>query len=183
MLPFIFLDRDGTLVEDTGYLRDPSTVDLLPLVVQGLREMRRKGYRLFVVSNQSGVGRGIITDEQFTAVHNRILECLNRESLELDGFAYCLHRPNDNCGCRKPKSGLVPKMWNGNPIDFSNSFVVGDRLADIDLGLALGCQSCLVLTGVGRTTRDALLQSPPPFRWRAFENLDEFSKDIPMLKT
>ncbi|MBI1861659.1 MAG: HAD-IIIA family hydrolase [Deltaproteobacteria bacterium] len=179
MKPFLFLDRDGTIVEDTGYLREASVVDLLPNAAEGLREIRAKGYQLFMVSNQSGVGRGIITDVQFREVHNRVVDCLKREGIELDGFGYCLHKPDDDCHCRKPRTGLVPKEWQGEKIDYAQCLVVGDRRADVDLACSLGATPWLVLTGVGRTTHDSLLQDPQGRTWSVCDHLADLAKKIP----
>lgn len=176
--PVIILDRDGTLIEDTGYLRDPQPVELLPFVVEGLKEMRRKGYLLFLVSNQSGVGRGLISDAEFTAVHEKVIGLLEGEGIALDGYGYCFHKPEDECDCRKPRPGLVPKTLANAPLDLARSFVVGDRTADVALGHAVGAQPILILTGVGRQTLEKLPADPP---WRVAENLLDVANSIPSL--
>ncbi len=177
--PVIFLDRDGTLIEDTGYLKDPEPVLLLPRVAEGLAEFKRKGYLLFVVSNQSGVGRGLITDAQFTAVHSRVVSLLGGIGIELDGFAYCFHRPEDGCACRKPGVGLIPKELYGTPLDLTKSIVVGDRRVDLELGHALGANAFLVLSGTGIKTQDALSRDPTPAPWRKGTDLLEIAKLVP----
>lgn len=148
----VFLDRDGTLIEDAHYPKDPAQVRWIPGAADALREIRRKGYLLFVVSNQSGVGRGLISEEQFLAVHERFCELLREAGVEVAEFGYCLHHPDDPCRCRKPETGLVPKTHGGEPIDFSRSWVVGDRPSDMELGARLGARTVLVRTGKGSET-------------------------------
>ncbi len=149
----VILDRDGTIIEDRHYLKDPHGVELIPNAVEGLKRMREKGFLLFVLSNQSGVGRGLITSDQFWAVHKRVCEVLQAEKVEIDEFAFCFHRPEDECGCRKPKTDLVRKEWKGQAIDWKNSYVVGDSPCDIELADALGGKGLLVLSGKGGKTR------------------------------
>ena len=102
----VILDRDGTIIEDTHYIKDPSDVRLLPEAVPGLRRLNELGCPLYVLSNQSGVGRGIITTAQFWAVHQRVCALLQAEKVEIVEFLYCFHKPEDACPCRKPAAGL-----------------------------------------------------------------------------
>ena len=179
--PAIFLDRDGTLVEDTGYLRDPSTVELFSFVIEGLVELRRKGYLLYLVSNQSGVGRGIISTSEFESVHRRIVELLRGGGVELDGYGYCLHTPDAECGCRKPRPGLVPQFIYEDRVDLLKSFVIGDRRADVELAHAIGARPFLVMTREGVKTRRELQRSAFKGVWEAGDNLFEIAKKIPAL--
>ncbi len=105
--PAVFLDRDGTLVEDVGYPRDPQQLRPLPGAVRALAELRRHGFALVVVSNQSGVGRGILTREQAGRVHQRLVEILAEQGVALDGAYYCYHAPDEGCACRKPSPHLL----------------------------------------------------------------------------
>lgn len=148
----IFLDRDGTIIEDAHYVRETKDVVLLPNTGAGLRLMREKGYKLFVVSNQSGVGRGIISDDQFSAVHKKVGDLLKAEGIEIDEYEYCFHRPEDECSCRKPKTGLIPKSFQGEEIDRKASYVIGDSPCDVELGQNAGMMGVLVLTGKGQAT-------------------------------
>jgi histidinol-phosphate phosphatase family protein len=147
----VLLDRDGTIIEDADYPRDPNLVAWAPNALEGLSLMVKKGYRLFVVSNQSGVGRGIIKHEEFDAVHARFARLLVEAKIPIAGFGYCLHAPKENCACRKPKPGLVPQG-----IDPNSSFVVGDKVSDLELADAIGATGYLVLTGKGKASRDEL---------------------------
>src|SRR4051794_3177637 len=105
--PAVFLDRDGTLIEDTGYPRDPDRIRLLPGAAEALRRLEGLGLLLVLVSNQSGLGRGLITQAEAEAVHARLLECLRAEGARLHAAYYCPHAPQQGCPCRKPSPGLL----------------------------------------------------------------------------
>lgn len=144
MAAAVFLDRDGTIIEDAHYPRDPAVVKLLPNAVAGMKRMREKGYYLFVVSNQSGVGRGIISMPEFKAVHKRVCELLQAEAVEIAEFGYCFHTPEEGCGCRKPQTGLLPREYQGYPLDWTKSFTIGDKTSDAELGRKMGGTGCLL---------------------------------------
>ena len=142
--PTVFLDRDGTLIEDVGYPRDPETVRLLEGAVEALAALRRAGYALVVVSNQSGIGRGIVTQEQAEAVHERFVQELRAHGVELDDARYCPHRPEDACACRKPAAGLLLDSARELGLDLARSFMVGDKPDDVEAGRAAGCRTVLL---------------------------------------
>jgi histidinol-phosphate phosphatase family protein len=175
--PAIFLDRDGTIIEDTDYIRETEKVSLISGAVNGLQRLREKGYLLFVVSNQSGVGRGKIRDEEFLAVHQRVCELLQKAGVDIAEFAYCFHTPEEQCQCRKPRSGLVPRKYQGMALDLSKSFTVGDKESDLLLGDNLGAQAALVLTGKGRQTQAQLAAEGRAYP--VYANLQEFAEKIP----
>lgn len=177
--PAVFLDRDGTIIEDRHYMNDPAQVELLPGAAEALRAMAEKGYLLFVVSNQSGVSRGIINDEQFLAVHNRFSELLQAEGCPIAEFAYCFHHPDDRCSCRKPQPGLVARKHEGKDIDWLNSFVVGDKSCDVELAAAIGGNGYLVLTGKGTATWKELQKSSPVLGYRVVPDLTAVARDLP----
>ena len=176
--PAVFLDRDGTIIEDTHYPRDPAEVRLLDGAIAGLKALQEKGYLLFIISNQSGLGRGIISDEQFEKVHERVCELLKGNQIEIREFAYCFHRPDDQCRCRKPNTALVRKAFEGDSIDWKNSYVVGDKLGDLQLGKNIGAQGILVLTGKGSATLEDL---PPEHSYRVYPNLKLASEGLPLV--
>lgn len=173
----IFLDRDGTLIMDENYIREPEKVRLLETVPEALKLLRAQGYALITVSNQSGVGRGIIQDFEFEAVHNRFEELLLQQDLQMDQYLYCFHTPTDNCNCRKPRPGLLPKELNGQEIRYKDSFTIGDSECDLLLADAVGSQGILVLTGKGRDTKTGL-NSESQARYPSFETLLEAAKFI-----
>ena len=177
----VFLDRDGTIIEDTHYPRDPSLVSLITNAAQGLRLIHEKGYLIFVVSNQSGVGRGIIRDCEFKAVHEKVCELLKAEKIEVAEFAYCFHHPNDDCACRKPRTGLIPTQFQGEPIAFSQSYVVGDKPCDLQLGDNLGGKSCLVLSGKGKATLAELSASHAALSYSTYQDLLQLAISLPEL--
>lgn len=152
-VPAILLDRDGTLIEDTHYPRDPSKIRWLDGVPEALHLFQSKGYRLFVVSNQSGVGRGVISFDQFQAVHNRFNELVQDAGVFIDEFHYCFDHPKCESLFRKPATGMIPRQWKGHAIDWTRSVAIGDRMSDLALGMAMGIPvSFLVRTGLGAKT-------------------------------
>ncbi len=148
----VVLDRDGTIIEDRHYINKASDVVFYPGSEEALKQIREKGYAIFLVSNQSGVGRGLISQPDFHKVHERFVGHLKEHSFRFDEIAYCFHTPEENCPCRKPKVGLAPKEVQGLKVDWKSSFVVGDHVPDMGLAEALGANACLVRTGKGEAT-------------------------------
>jgi histidinol-phosphate phosphatase family protein len=142
--PAVFLDRDGTLIEDQGYPRCPALVRLLPGVAEALRLLRRHGFLLVVVSNQSGVGRGLITVEQAQSVHQEVVRQLAQSQVALDASYYCFHAPWSQCPCRKPSPGLILRAAEDLRVDLRRSFMVGDRASDVEAGRRAGCGTVLL---------------------------------------
>ena len=154
----VFLDRDGTLNEDPGYLRDPSQLRLFPGAGLGLAELKRAGFLLVVVSNQSGVGRGLFTLDVLQGIHFRLGQLLSRDGATIDHYELCVHHPDDECDCRKPKPALLIRSAEKLAIDPARSYMVGDKLTDLGAGQAAGCKaSILVRTGEG-TAAERLLK-------------------------
>lgn len=152
----VFLDRDGTLNVEVDYLANPDALELLPGVGAALRRLAGEGYLLCVVTNQSGVARGIFDEEGLHRVHERLAELLAAEGVRLDSIGYCPHHPDVGvppyrrvCRCRKPSPGLIEDAALRFGIDLARSFTVGDSLRDLDAGLALGVRGVLVRTGKG----------------------------------
>ena len=140
----IFLDRDGTVVEDTGYLSRPEEVRVLPGAAEALRALRGEGYLLVLVSNQSGIGRGLITPEQAEAVHERVVAELERAGVTIDASYYCPHAPDEGCRCRKPAPGLILDAAEALEVDRAKSFMVGNSPSDVAAGKAAGCRTIAV---------------------------------------
>jgi len=151
----VLLDRDGTIIDDPGYLDDPENLRLLPGAVEGMRRLSAAGLRLVVITNQSGIGRGVLTERQVASVHQRLREELTRSGVSLAGVYHCPHRPEDGCGCRKPARGLVDRAAADLSFSPSETVVVGDKASDIGLAHALGVPGILVMTGAGTSTREA----------------------------
>ena len=163
----VFLDRDGTINIDSGYVTTPSQVELIPGAASALGTMARAGFHLVVVSNQSAVGRGMATAADVDATNKQLLSMLGSEDPDAppELILYCPHRPDDSCRCRKPDTGLVDNAgWNFDP---ERSWVFGDKLSDIRFGLNLGlplAQCVLVLTGEGHKSRQAAQSELPGLR-------------------
>lgn len=135
----LLLDRDGTIIRDVGYPRDPAKVELLPGVAAGLREARALGYELAIVSNQSGVGRGLIRPDEARDVQARVEQLFAEEGVTFAGAWFCFHAPTEACSCRKPAPGLLLEAARVLGLDLSRSVMIGDKASDVDAGLAVGC--------------------------------------------
>ena len=146
---FVVLDRDGTIIFERHYLSDPSEVELLPDAAVGLRYMRELGLGLIVITNQSAIGRGIINKAQLDLIHKRFYELLEKEGVFLDGIYFCPHLPEEACGCRKPAPALLRSAAQELNFDPSQSFIIGDKVCDIELGRRVGAKAILVRTGYG----------------------------------
>ena len=153
----VFLDRDGTINEDPGYLSHPDQLKLLPGVPEALAELKRAGFELIVVSNQSGVGRGLIGPDMLDKIHARLDEFLRPSSASIDHFELCVHRPEEACACRKPRPKLLIDGARARGVDLSSSYMVGDKSSDLGAGLDAGVRaSILVRTGEGKATESKL---------------------------
>jgi histidinol-phosphate phosphatase family protein len=135
----LFLDRDGTIIEDVEYPRDPDLVRLLPGAADALGRLAREGWKLIVIGNQSGVGRGMIAPDEMRGVQKRFEELMQANGAPIDAAYFCLHAPEDNCPCRKPSPALVQQAAREHSIDLAESFMIGDREADIQCGRNAGC--------------------------------------------
>jgi D-glycero-D-manno-heptose 1,7-bisphosphate phosphatase len=137
----VFLDRDGTLIEDVGYLSDPDAVEFVDGAIEGLRALRDQGFALVLVSNQSGIARGLISKEQAEAVHERFAAALTAAGIALDATCYCPHGPDEGCACRKPLPGLIRDAAAALDLDLERSFMVGDNDVDVEAGRRAGCKT------------------------------------------
>lgn len=151
--PAVFLDRDHTLIEDPGYINDSSQVILLPGVGQAISRLRAAGYLAVVVTNQSGLARGRITESQLSAVHARLMELLSAEGTALDAIYHCPYLPGNEAvvekyrrdsDLRKPRPGMLLAAAKDLKIDLSQSWMIGDSTRDIQAGRAAGCRSILI---------------------------------------
>ncbi len=150
MKRWIILDRDGTLIKDKHYLRAPDGAELAEGAAEGLKSLASRGYRFVVLTNQSGIGRGYFTEDEMRAVHRRVDEMLAREGVRIEGWFHCPHRPEENCSCRKPATGLADEACRA--LGFSRgdiACVIGDKKSDADLAHALGVPSVLISPNPG----------------------------------
>ena len=152
----VFLDRDGTVIEEVGYLDSPERVALFPWTIDAIRSLNRAGLRVVIVTNQSGVARGYFTEATVEQVHRRVSELLAVGGASVDAYYYCPHHPSGSvaeytrvCDCRKPAPGLVDRAVQDLGVDPRQSVVVGDRWLDIAMAQQVGARGVLVRTGYG----------------------------------
>ena len=155
--PAVFIDRDGTISEEVGYVNHPSRFRLFPYSSEAIKRLNEGNWLAILVTNQAGVARGYFSEEIITEVHNRLNKDLALENAHLDAIYYCAHHPSVgeapyriDCDCRKPKAGLIKRAAADFEIDLGNSWMVGDRYSDIELAHNAGLQSAFVLSGYGR---------------------------------
>jgi D-glycero-D-manno-heptose 1,7-bisphosphate phosphatase len=161
--PAIFLDRDGTIIVEKDFLGDPAGIELLPRAVDALKILKKHGYLVICVSNQSGVARGYYGEDAVRAVNDRLIKILKDHHATVDGIYYCPHHPHadlpgyrKNCDCRKPKTRMARQAMKDFAIDLGRSAMVGDRAADVEFGKNLGIPAILVTTGYGRAERERI---------------------------
>lgn len=152
----VFLDRDGTLIEEKGYLCRAREVKLLPGAAQAIHLLRKAGFSVILVTNQSAVARGLLTEAQLAVIHDRLQQLLHQEGTGLDAIYYCPHHPESGlgyyrkfCTCRKPEPGMLLRAARMHHLSLKDSFMVGDKLTDIAAGKSAGCRTILVRTGYG----------------------------------
>ena len=143
------LDRDGTIIVERNYLADPKGVELLPHAARGLRALRDAGFRLVLVTNQSGVGRGYFSMQTVDDIHDALQRKLAAEGVTLDAIYVCPHTPEQSCNCRKPETGLVLKAAGDLKFEPREAVVIGDKPCDVELAEKIGATSVLVKTGYG----------------------------------
>jgi D-glycero-D-manno-heptose 1,7-bisphosphate phosphatase len=146
---FAILDRDGTINEDVGYVLHPTDMRLIPGSAEAIRRLRDLDLGIVVVTNQSPIGRGLLTEEALGHIHDRMRDLLADEGAHIDAIEFCPHTPHDGCSCRKPAIGMVDRSSRAFGFDPGQSFVVGDHAGDMRLGRAIGATTILVLTGHG----------------------------------
>jgi len=148
--PGLFMDRDGTLVIERGYLSDPAELEFLPGAAAALHDLKAAGLPLIVISNQSGVGRGLFPLSRVYEVMARLRVEARAAGIELDGIYFCPHRPGEGCACRKPGTLLLERAAEDHLLTLRGSFMVGDKLLDVEAGQRAGGQGVLVRSGYGR---------------------------------
>jgi D-glycero-D-manno-heptose 1,7-bisphosphate phosphatase len=160
--PAVFLDRDGTLLEEAGYLDRLERLVFFPYSVDAIRLLNRSGFAVVIVTNQAGIARGIFKEAFVAEAHRYISDKLALGGARIDGFYYCPHHPEaviealrQDCDCRKPKPGMFTRAAAELGLDLARSFVIGDRWHDLQAGQQVGARGLLVRTGYGRTEEAA----------------------------
>jgi D-glycero-D-manno-heptose 1,7-bisphosphate phosphatase len=165
----VILDRDGTLIEEVGYLDRLDRLQFYPYSVDAVRQLNRAGFKVAIATNQSGIARGIVEEAFIADAHREIASHLAAGGARVDAFYYCPHHPEATrreyakaCDCRKPQPGMLRRAAADLDLDLGRSFVVGDRWNDIDAGLSVGARSVLVRTGYGRVSEASGPPRTPP---------------------
>jgi D-glycero-D-manno-heptose 1,7-bisphosphate phosphatase len=155
--PAIFLDRDGTVTDEVGYINHVSRAKIYPYAAEAVRMLKSTGLPVIIVTNQSGVGRGYFTEEIVSQVHQMVRDTLQAAGTSVDAFYYCPHHPGavvasyrQECRCRRPGTGMPEEAAERFGIDLGASYVVGDTYRDMQMGFSIGARTVLLMTGYGR---------------------------------
>lgn len=162
-MPAVFVDRDGTLIREVGYLSRLERIELLPGVADAIRLFHQKGLKVAVITNQSAVARGYITEEELNKIHDELRSQLARGGAYLDGIYYCPHHPTEgmgpyriSCDCRKPNVGLAKRAAAELHLDFGRSYMVGDQFIDMQFAARIGAKGLLIKVDKGESHEGAL---------------------------
>ena len=139
-----FVDRDGTVCFDKHYLADPSGLELIPTAIDGIRRLNEAEIPVILVTNQSGIGRGYFTEKTLSDIHAKLEGMLLKGSAKVDDIFYCPHLPNSGCSCRKPQPGMLIQAKMRHGFDLTRSFVIGDRMMDVEMAHKVGANGILV---------------------------------------
>jgi len=140
------------LNKEVNYLSSLNDVELLPKVIDAVNIFKEYGYKIFIITNQSGIAKGIIEEKMLILINNKLINLLGGKS-KIDDIFYCPHDKSENCNCRKPKPGLITNASKKYNIDLNKSYIIGDKLIDIETGINAGCKTILVSTGYGKTEK------------------------------
>ncbi len=161
--PVVFLDRDGTIIEEVGYIGIPDKIRIMPKAVDAIKTLRSIGYGIISVSNQSGVARGYFDESTVQFINKKVMELFSMRGAAIDAMYYCPHHPRygdknykKDCECRKPKSGMILQAADDHQIDLSKSIMIGDKYTDVMTGKNLDMFSILLLTGFGREENEKI---------------------------
>ncbi|UOD35865.1 D-glycero-beta-D-manno-heptose 1,7-bisphosphate 7-phosphatase [Deferribacteraceae bacterium V6Fe1] len=154
--PTVFIDRDGTINRDAGYINSLDNFEVYPFASQAIKLLRDNGYLVVVITNQAGIARGIFTESFLEKIHNKMRKILQENGTDVDGIFYCPHYKgskipeyNVDCECRKPKTKMIDDAINALPVDRDNMYMIGDKYTDIQMGINAGCKTIMVKTGYG----------------------------------
>lgn len=160
----VFFDRDNTLVIDVNYMHKVEDLKFYDDTFSALKLIQSKGFKLFIVTNQSGIGRGYFEVKDMEMFHSALLKELKANDIEIIDIAHCPHSPDDGCDCRKPHPKMILDLAKRHKVDLANSFMIGDKVIDAECGLNAGC------TGI-------ILKKQDP-RFKSYENLTEFAESL-----
>lgn len=171
----VFLDRDGTLIEEVDFLSTVEETELFPFTLEALKLFRDAGFLLFITTNQSGVARGYFDARAVRSIHDKIQNELRAENLRIESFHFCPHMPDAGCRCRKPNTGMIEQALENFDVDLSQSWMIGDKILDVEMGFNAGTKTALVKTGYGAEHQNGFLERKPDV---VAENLLEAARVI-----
>ena len=184
----VFLDRDGTVNEEVDFLTSPRDLHLIPRSAEAIRRANDLGLRVIIVTNQSGVARGLLTESELLEVHRALAKKLAEAGARVDGIYYCPHHPTEGtgeyrtaCDCRKPATGMIGRAVREFRIDPERSYVIGDRTVDVEMARNAGARAILVLTGYGRAEAGLCERDGIPLDYVAddlYDAIDFVDRDI-----
>jgi histidinol-phosphate phosphatase family protein len=157
--PAVFLDRDGTIIFDKHYLRFPKQVKVYSFAAAAINKLRAAGFKIIVVTNQSGIGRGMFSQDDYEKVNKRFIRALKEKGAKVDAVYHCPHVDEDRCSCRKPAIGMAVAAAKKFNIALDKSYAVGDSARDVELGFIMGAKGIMVLTGHGKKQRGKIKNS------------------------
>jgi len=164
--PAVFLDRDGTITPEVGYIIDPDKLEILPGAADAIKKLSAAGFKVIVITNQSAVARGMMNISALEKINGRLCSLLEEQGARIDGLYYCPHHPTEGnkeytrpCDCRKPAPGMFIKAAKEHRIDLSKSYIIGDKLSDISMAPALKAKGILVKTGYGESELESFSSS------------------------
>ena len=163
-MKIVFLDRDGVINRNPpnmGYVRNWSEFSFIPNARKAIRELTQNGYRIIVVTNQAGIGRGLFSEEDLTDIHARMVSEIAAAGGRIDAIYYCPHHPDAGCACRKPKPGMLIRAGREHNIELSSAYLIGDSITDIEAGQRAGTRALLVLTGLGQKSYHHYINTKP----------------------
>ena len=159
----VFLDRDGTINVDVGYLSDPDGLVFIRGAKEAVRLLKKKGFFVFIVTNQSGVGRGYFSLDKLKAVNEKLLHEFSKSEIHIDGVHYCPHHPKEKCKCRKPHPKIVKDIARKFRLDLEHSYFIGDKLSDVQTGKNAGSRTILINTDDSSLIEKEEDWTPPDF--------------------
>ena len=170
----VFLDRDGTIAKDVPYCSCPEDFELLSGVGEGIRILNEAGFRVVVITNQSGIARGYFTEEILEKIHQKMKSDLAKYGANIEAIYYCPHHPDEGCNCRKPKPTLIFQAAKEHNIDLTKSFFIGDKSQDIEAGHAAGCKTVLILSLNDEATASEEYPVSPDFQFKNLKQVGEW---------
>lgn len=156
----VFLDRDGTLIEEADYLARPEQLKLFPFAAEAIRLLNENDFLVILITNQSGIGRGFFDENTLREIHGKLIAELEKSNAKLDAIYFCPHNSVDNCACRKPKTGMIEQASEDFSIDLETSWMIGDKSIDVETGFNAGTKTALVMSGYGRKEIENMERKP-----------------------